>query len=91
MAWPLYKDSVLRKDTMYELRDKKRKLKKQIRKKRREIFDLEEELFCVAKQHKTAKQIQQSKKYRSALLARARKGDLRITNKNILKILGEAA
>lgn len=76
---------------MNELRDQKRKIKKQIRAKRREILDLQNNLHVVAQQHKTAKQLAQNKKHREALMAKARKGNLRLSKKEYLKYLEEAA
>jgi hypothetical protein len=74
------------------LKEQRRKLKRKLRLKRKEILELEEELDFVAKQHKASKTIEQNRKFKEIAIDKVRKGEMRITKEQILKILkGDAA
>ena len=75
----------------YELREQKRKVKKQIRRTRKELLELEDNLHELDQQYKVIKQIELNKKHKESLLARARKGEFRMTKQRFMKIIEEAA
>ena len=62
-------------------------MKRHIRRKRKELVDLEEELVEVTKQYKTVKQIQMKRKHKASLLERARNGGMRISKIEFLKMV----
>jgi len=71
-----------------DIRERKNHLKRLIRRKRKELENLEDELQETLRDYKAKKQSNQGKRQaKQSILDRVRKGDMRMTKKMFMKIL----
>ena len=71
------------------LRNEKKRIKRAIRKNRKELVELEESLLLITKQEKTIQQAKSFAKHRSSILSRVKKGEFRLTRDKLIKLITE--